>query len=360
MPRFLLIDAGEMSPAMELQLTRGLMGKMAEEKDHTPAILCVSSLTGEGLSLGRFQVPQVAVRLEECQRRGLTLTRRLTGGATAFYGEGIVILSLILSSPSAFSDSIPPVKVINRYVRGLLSGLISLGLNAMYYGGDFLAVNRKRCGYLTLDVDTQGVVLYQTILALDREYLVPDGLSNYPPLTSQGRPDPVPTTLAKELGRPLSREELIRAVAGGYTKRFGVEWEFKSPVSKEYLTKGEPGERGEAPLFVEGPQRAGLVGSKLYEFPLGFFQAWVTLGGEGRLGQVQLTGDLIANSPAIHHLEERLSRQPLIWERLGLEVDQVFADPHNFLIGVKSLKVIPDAIVDAAERAGVLRPRAHS
>jgi hypothetical protein len=202
-------------------------------------------------------------------------------------------------------------------------------------------------------MDTHGIVLYQTILALDREYLVPAGLSNYPPLTAQRRPDPMPTTLAKELRRPLSREELIQVVAEGYTKRFGVEWEFKSPpVPEKYLTKGETEEeRGETPLFVQGPQRADLVGSNLYEFPLGFFQAWVTPGGGGRLGEVQLTGDLIANSPAIHHLEERFSHQPLIWERLGLEVDKTFADPHNFLIGVKSLKMIPDAIMDAAGRA---------
>lgn len=361
MTQHLLIDAGEMSPAIEIQLTRSLMDRMAQEQDHTPAILCVSSLTGEGLSLGRFQVPQIAVKVEECQRRGLTLTQRLTGGATTFYGEGIVILSLILSSPSAFSDSIPPGKVINRYVRGLLSGLLSLGLNAMYYGGDFLAINQKRGGYLTMDVNTRGVVLYQTILALNRDYPVSEGLSNYPAPTTCRRPDPMPTTLAKELRRPLSRAELIQAVADGYTKRFGVEWEIKSTIPRDYLTKDTSEKETEKSLSFEREfQGAGLVGSNFYEFPLGFFQAWVAPGGESRLGQVRLTGDLMANSPAIHHLEERLSHQPLVLERLGLEVDQAFADPHNFLIGVKSLKMIPDAIMDAAERAGVQRPRAHS
>ena len=347
-----VLEAGRISPEEEIRLVRLLMEKTAKEGDRAPSRFCVASLIGKGLSLGMFQIPTAAVKMARCRESGFTLTRRLTGGTATYYGEGILSLSLILPGPSSFSDPIPPAKVINRYIRGILSGLISLGVNALYYGGDFLTVNQKRAGYLSMEVDSRGVVLYQTLLAMDKPYPIPEDLSNYP-LNTQRRPDPPATTLALELNRTLPEKELIQAIGQGYHKRFGIAWEGCPLTPEESHRMGHPGEEPEGP-FRDKPDPAseGLVGSSLYEFPVGFIQAWVAPGRKGPLEHVRITGDLVGNSPAIHKLEDRLACVPPIREDVEPLVNRTYGDPSNFLLGLRSPRIITDAVLNAAGRAG--------
>jgi len=351
MSKLSIIDAGEVSPELETGIIRYFIKKVAADQENVSAFLSVASPTRIGISLGQFQVAPITLQLGTCREEGFSIYHRLTGGASTFYGKGIVNLSLILSTPSAFSDPIPPAKVINRYIRGILTGLQRFGLNAMYYGGDFLAVNKKRAGYLSMNMDPQGIVLFQTVLAMSQNYTIPKKILNYPARVQEMRPPPEPTHLHQELGRCLTRQELNDSLLKGYEKRFGIKGEVR-PLSKEELGEASQLKMAETlhPSLDQTPALEGLVGSDLYEFSGGFFQAWVSLDKNRCLDQVRLTGDLVVDSPALGQLQNRLKGVPLIWEEIGKVVDQILMDSAHFIFGFKTLKVIPDSILDAAKR----------
>lgn len=346
-----IIDVGEVSPELETGIIRHFSKKVAAERGNNNSILCVVSPTRSGISLGQFQLAPKALHLGNCQEEGLSIYHRLTGGAAAFYGKGIVSLTLILSTPSAFSDPIPLVKVINRYIRGILSGLERFGLNAMYYGGDFLAVNKKRAAYLTMNIDPQGIVLFQIVLGMSQNYTIPKNFLNYPARAQERRPPPEPTNLQQELGRCLTIQELNDSLLKGYEKRFGIKGEVR-PISEEEIGGGLKLQLAETllPSLDKTPALDGLVESDLYEFSGGFFQAWVSLDQNSCLDQVRLTGDWIIDGPALSELQNRLKGIPLIFEEIGKVGDHILTDSAHFIFGFKTLKVIPESILDAAKR----------
>ena len=346
-----IIDAGEVSPELEAGIIRYFIKKVAAKRDNADSILCVVSPTGSGISLGQFQVAPIVLHLGNCREDGFSIFHRLTGGGATSYGKGIVNLTLILSTPSAFSDPIPPAKVINRYVRGILTGLQRFGLNAMYYGGDFLAVNKKRAAYLTMNMDSQGIILFQIVLGRSQNYTLPKKFLNYPARVQEMRPPPESTNLHQELGRCLTIQELNDSFLKGYEKRFGIKGEVR-PISKEEMGEASQLKMAETlyPSLDKPPALDGLVESDLYEFSGGFFQAWVSLDKNSCLDQVRVTGDLLVDGPALEQLKNRLKGIPLIYEEIGKVVDHILMDPAHFIFGFKTLKVIPESILEAAKR----------
>lgn len=341
MPTARVFFSERVEPGCDLATASYLLSRIAEGVPAGLPVCIISRLTGQAVSLGRFQNPASALNVEECERRGIQIYRRLTGGRACWFGEGVLSLSLILPHPSALltTETIQPAKVINRYVRGVLRGLTSLGLNALYYGGDFLAVNGKDAGGLGLEAVETGAVLFHALIGLARDCALPEGLSNYPPFHPPRGKAHEPTCLRRELGREITAEEVVEAILKGYQQKFQVDWE---RASFEQVTHTVP-----------APRESGrtLTGSGLYPIAWGYLEACVSLGNGNRLTEAKIMGDFMANSPAIVQLEQTLLGCPSTQEAITARVETIFADPKNFILGPKSPATISDALLSAIAKA---------
>ncbi len=125
-----LIVLEEAEPAFELGIVGALLGSEAAE-----GAIVIAALVGDGAALGRYQQPGRTGRARE--------VRRLTGGRSTLYGGGILSLSAVIPSSQAWleeREELPGPRLLNRYVRGLLTALQSCGLHAVYPGRDFVTV----------------------------------------------------------------------------------------------------------------------------------------------------------------------------------------------------------------------------
>ena len=341
MTRLEVIDAGLLDPDDERALLGSLLAGMG--RDVNP-VLCACVFSGNGVSLGRYQEASRALDIPACRREGFAVHRRLTGGAAVVVGDGILSLALILPDASAFSDRIFPEKVINRYVRGILSGIQLLGADAAYTGSDFISINRRRGAYCAMDVDARGAVLFQTFLAVDRSYILPDGLNAYPRRRETRITQPI--VLREACRKAATREEILSAVAGGYRKRFGIESAVRPLKQADFQWKPAIDNVEEYDLKTGGLD--DWKASSLREFPLGFFGARVRMHSEGSIAVARFHGDFIANHPAIERLEKELSGKPPRGKDLEEALGPVFSDRNNFFLGLRSPSTLIDAVLDAS------------
>lgn len=290
--------------------------------------LLLARLTGDGTALGRHQ---------RSARHGGAAARRLTGGHSTVYGDGLVSACAILPHPWAWLDEDPRppgARLLNRYARGVVSALARLGLRAMYPGRDFVTAARRRAAYVTAERDASGAFLFQAVVGVTRPYApVPDppGLRALPPVTD----------LARELG-DASDERLEEALVAGFAGRFGLD-----PV------EADPPEVGGGlppPCDPADPPLDGMTPGRAVTAPIGALEAFARLDSGGRVERVHVAGDWIAGSADVRALEASL-----VGARDG-DVDRVvrgwLAAPDRLAIGVPDPAPLVEALRDAVRAAG--------
>ena len=334
----LLVQSG-IDPAGSVATDLAALGAVRAGDDPV-GVLRVYDCAGSLVSLGRYHlVPPgrgVAVRLN----------RRLTGGRAVPAGDGFVGVALALPHRAALIAPAPlalrPEQVMNRYVRGLLEGCRFGGMAAFYPGRDVLTVGRRTLALVSFEVDEHGALLFEAVVARSREFsclaarldaVDPDGIVPAPP---PGGDDA--TSLARELGREPSLEEVADWFARGYEKALAVTCE---PVDVR-PDRAFDGER----WLAERPVRADLDRRARTPTQLGVLEAHLALAGE-RIRAARLAGDFIADSPAIARLETALEGCPATAAAVAAVVDEVFAIPRHFILGVGPVRVVADTIARA-------------
>jgi len=58
-----------------------------------------------------------------------------------------------------------------------------------------------------------------------------------------------------------------------------------------------------------------------------------------------VSGDFIANSPAIARLEHELRLCPAEWRVIDAVASAIFSQPENFILGLGKVRAIADTIV---------------
>jgi lipoate-protein ligase A len=181
------------------------------------------------VSIGRFQTIENEVQMENCKRRGIDVVRRITGGGTVYHdAEDEITYSLVASKESLKAGDI--ADVYERVYTGLTSALNMLGVAA-----DFNEGSSKACPNLTVkgrkisgsaQCHSRGVVLqHGTILAkvnLEKmfTYLRVPWAESCMQVVNVARLKI--TSLYDELGKDVSRIELIRALREGFGRALDV------------------------------------------------------------------------------------------------------------------------------------------
>ncbi len=94
----------------------------------TPPTLRFYCWKPAALSLGYFQKTEEEINYENCQKEGIDLVRRLTGGRAILHDQELTYSIVIREDYNLLSDSIE--KSYQQISRGLVNGLQSLGVPA--------------------------------------------------------------------------------------------------------------------------------------------------------------------------------------------------------------------------------------
>jgi hypothetical protein len=147
------------------------------------------------------------------------------------------------------------------------------------------------------------------------------------------------TKVVRELARDVSFDELAGAIASGYRSSLGE-------TRRRELTAIESAQaqhRGQAfansnwihpPVAGASPMLRNRIASQL-----GAIEAAVALKADGTIEAARLSGDFIANSPAIAELESELRGHPLDLASVSHAVAKTFGDNENgnFFLGAGEL-----------------------
>ena len=313
-------------------------------------VLITYRLAGRLVALGRYHLyagPE--------SNREVGIYRRLTGGRIVGAGQGWLGCALILPSrDSLLPQGLPlkPEQVLNRHLRGTLAGLRKLGVDCFYPGRDAITIDRREFAISSFETDSSGAFLLETFLAIDRglqhlvddlELLDPDGALTAPMYGA----DRV-TTLARELGRQIAAEDIVKAIEAGHESLL-------EQVRRRELTDQEGAEtksRG-ADLAARGwltsrKRDPTLTLAGRERIQLGFAEAYLALDVTNEIDRIVIAGDLIANSAGLEQFERELRGKPLDLVSVSAAVAKTYADGANYVLGIGDLTNLTRVIMKAS------------
>src|SRR5260370_19347241 len=210
------------APALARDLLLGLEAHLLKRivARETPPVALIYSIPGRCISIGRYHL-----YAGTAERGGIGVLRRFTGGRVVGIGAGWLGFALMLPSRIALlkedASRLKPEQIMNRYARGILAGLRSLGLDCFYPGRDAITFEGRETAMCSFEIEASGAMVFEAILAVNRgmetvvhdlELINPDGdlpCRMYGPESA--------TTLARERKVEIAFGELADAIAAGYT-----------------------------------------------------------------------------------------------------------------------------------------------
>lgn len=312
-----------------------------------PAALYAAPLEGEAIVLGAHQRAESALAPGWLPSSAAArVLRRVSGGAAVLAGEGRLYVALVLREPSALT-ACPPGKVLNRYARGVLGGLRTLGVPANYFGRDFVSAGAEPVSYIGWSVQPDGQCWVESFIALNRPFALPAELNGYPRRSEPAfRGRPLTTVRASTAHAPLDAAAVLEAVANGHLRAFGAERVEQPPSTQER----QSAERLAAATRVS-PDERPLSWSAPVEDAIGFVEAGVALDRDGRLAELSVCGDFFQHADCPVALRDELLGQPADSEIVGAALDRVYAAGPGLIEGLRSLRSLQAALLDAAQRA---------
>jgi hypothetical protein len=301
--------------------------------------LVIADLVGDAATLGRFQHPGRSNATREL--------RRLTGGRSTRYGDGVVSLCALAPTAQAWLDetgALSGPRLLNRLVRGLLAGLARLGLAASYPGRDFVTVNGRRVAYVSLSREASGVFLFQAVLGVGAAYTTAERDPSWPGLPAA----PEPTWLARERMPAPDFDRIASALAAGFAERFALVLE-DAPLSSD---EERAFAAASVPPLVDA-SLAELTSAGAVATPIGELGTHVALDRGGRLARVRLRGDWIAAPPELQALEAalvgELPESPNARELCAAWL----ATPAALVIGLTDAATLADSVARSARAYSV-------
>jgi len=191
------------------------------------------------VTIGYFQSAEEEVNLDFCRKHEIEVVRRITGGGAVFHDEnGEITYSIVVSEADAPRDIL---KSYELYCRGIVYALEELGLKAEFKPINDVVVNGKKVSGSAQTrrrrvVLQHGTFMYNTdigTLAVALK-IVPEKLKDKGARSLEERV----TTASKALGRPVGRDEALRALIKGFKRALNVEFE-EAELTREELELAE-------------------------------------------------------------------------------------------------------------------------
>ncbi|MFQ5827798.1 MAG: biotin/lipoate A/B protein ligase family protein [Candidatus Methylomirabilia bacterium] len=303
---------------------------------------------------GRFQLVDSEVDRECCEREGIAINRRPTGGGTILMGAEQLGIAIMVPEGRTAASYEQSRELFARFSSGIVKGLQTLGVSAELKRKNDVEVNGRKIAGLGIFFEPSGGLLFHASLLVDLDIPLMLRLLKTPFQKISDKEIATVaervTTLRRECSHSVSVAEVRDRIRVGYEEKLGVECEggvfterelegIRS-LEKEKYTSTEwlelrtllPDATGSASLKTEG----GLLAVSL------------ALVGDTTKA-IYLTGDFFAEESAVASIERSLRWHPATREAVLQTLNALEGD------GVKLPRVKADEITQvvmlAAEAA---------
>ncbi len=208
---------------------------LLRDEDKIPNTLRLYVFNPSAVTIGYFQRINDAVNIDFLDKRNIPFTRRITGGGSVYHDvNGEVTYSIIASIRDVATDVLKSYEII---CKGIVYAINKFGLDAQFVpindvvvGGKKIsgsAQSRKKRALLqhgTLMYNTDLMTLASSLKA-PKEKLLSHGARSILERV---------TTLSRELGRRVTKDETIKAMIEGFSEALNVDFE-ESKLTDEEL-----------------------------------------------------------------------------------------------------------------------------
>ena len=221
MPRtWRLVDSGFVPPPESAALDEAIME--AHVSGQVPNTLHFYIRSEPTISVGYFQKIGESVNLQECERRGVSIVRRKSGGSSIYTDRGQLIYGLVLHDSDLPEGRADTFRII---CQSIADALRSLGVDAVYRPMNDIEVGgRKISGNAQFrrkgSVLQHGTVIVDTdVSQMDAVLKVGNARRNDFP-----RPSDRVTTLASLLGEVPDMKAAKNSLVSAFEKTFDVKF----------------------------------------------------------------------------------------------------------------------------------------
>lgn len=258
--------------------------------------------------VGRYQSLEDELDAGACERLGVEVGRRPTGGGAILMGPAQ--LGVALAARARAEES--PREALARYARGVVAGLEALGIEARFRRKNDLEVGGRKIAGLGLYLDPAGAILFHAsvLVGLDVDLMLSVLRIPGAKLSDKAvaRVEERVTTVSRELGRALEAPDVRATFHDGFGRAFGVTLSAPAqPSEHEERRRVElEGERYGNPAWIhQRSPRRDARGTALLKTPAGLLRIFAGVHGEV-IKSVLVTGDFNVLPAGVARLESAL------------------------------------------------------
>jgi lipoate-protein ligase A len=327
-----------------------------QKKADFPATLRLYNYSNYAVLAGRFQDINAEIDIDACKENGFEYGRRLTGGGAILMGSQQLGICFATSSSVFEWENIR--ELYHKFSLPVIHALSKLGIDAKFRSKNDLEVNGKKIAGLGVHVDADGAIQFHTSLLIDLDIdtmlkVLKIPIQKYSDKRKIASVEQRITTISRELGKNISKEEVIKVVKQSFAKSLGIEFfddefslEEKQGINqiehKRYLS--------EEWIYQRSPQ-SDMTGMSLKKTPAGLLRTYIGLKGE-TIKSVLITGDFFEQAGIFSRIESELKWSSMDKENIRTIVNKVFKwqEMKNLKYGLTP-EVIVESIWLAAQRA---------
>jgi len=216
-----LVDSGLVSPPESAAIDEAILE--AHVAGRVPNTLHFYRRGVPTISLGYFQKVSDSVNLQECERRGVAIVRRRSGGSSIFTDSGQLIYGLVVHEADLPSDR---AESFRKICTAIAKAVETFGVDAVYRPlNDVEVAGKKISGNAQLR--RKGSVLQHGTVVVDTDLALMDAVLKVPGTGTVRKPSERMTTLASLLGEVPD----IEIVTGALTFELGLAFETRFAAS---------------------------------------------------------------------------------------------------------------------------------
>lgn len=178
--------------------------------------------------IGRFQCAELEANLDACNKFGIPIHTRFTGGGAVYQDQGNLNWTIVLRRTSPLVPREIP-RIYERFSKGVVHGIRDLGLHAEYEPrGTYIHINQKKVAGMAAAIKYGGILLHGTLLVRTNLQILKEVLQVSPrPLQGISGTNGVKwvrskkhevTTLEKELGKKITTSEVKAQLCSSFQR----------------------------------------------------------------------------------------------------------------------------------------------
>jgi len=134
-----------------------------------------------GVSVGRTKRIEEDINLDKCEKYGVEIVRRKSGGGTIFTDEGCLIYSITFSPETKPYD---PLKIFSKVCSSIINALANFGIDAEYKAPNDILVNGKKISGSAQVKKGDFVLIHGTILVSTNLNMMREVLKKQKPVST--------------------------------------------------------------------------------------------------------------------------------------------------------------------------------